>query len=69
MMDEATVEIERTHLQGLCHHDSRKDRRSFRKLSYELVQELLCGNLELERVAAVLDEGVEELKERREKSD
>ena len=50
-----------THLERLAHGNSRESRRSLGELPDELVEELLGSDLELERVAAVLDQGVEEL--------
>jgi hypothetical protein len=50
-----------TYLERLAHGDSRECWRPLWELSDELVEELLGPNLELERVAAVLDKRVQQL--------
>ena len=48
--------------EDLFHRRRRERRRPFRETAHELVQELFRADLEVERVAAVFDEDVEELR-------
>lgn len=54
-----------THLERLAHRHPRKSWWPLWELSYELIEKLLCPDLELEGVPAVLDERVEELDRQR----